>query len=482
MKRLLTPDEIEDILDIIRPEPTVPLDAAMTVVNTNKSSLRRQLEQQRIYPKIFPILKKQIQQSYLDSLIQAGESVGIVCAQSIGEKQTQTTLDTFHRAGQSETTMTVGVPRFRELIDATKRPKNVNHRIYLKERQDTIEALRETISNSIVGLSLKDISTSITIEMNKKEEPWYDAYSILYEKSRRSTECSHCISFKLNMDKVFEYKLYMSDLADKIHSIDDELYCVFSPPEQGQFDVFVDCSEISLPEERVLFINESNANEIYLEECVQPRLENFNLCGVSGITEVFYTCENSEWIAETNGINSREINTNFINYKCLLAHPIIDEHRTVSNNVWDIYEVLGIEAARQFLIEEFMRILDGINACHPHLLVDRITHHGSISSISRYTMKKDNSGPFGKASFEETMDNFLNAGAFGETEPSKGVSASIICGKRALIGTGMVGLRIDLERLPEGECLSFVPKEEELVSEPPPPAEKLKLVPKMVEF
>jgi hypothetical protein len=65
-------------------------------------------------------------------------------------------------------------------------------------------------------------------------------------------------------------------------------------------------------------------------------------------------------------------------------------------------------------------------------------------------MKKDDSGPFGKASFEETMDNFLNAAARGEIEPTKGVSASIICGKRATIGTGMIGLRVDIERLPKG--------------------------------
>ena len=85
----------------------------------------------------------------------------------------------------------------------------------------------------------------------------------------------------------------------------------------------------------------------------------------------------------------------------------------------------------------------------PSLLVDRMTHGGSISSITRYTMKKDESGPFGRASFEETMDNFLNAAAQGEIEPTKGVSASIICGKRASIGTGMIDLCIDLKRLPK---------------------------------
>jgi DNA-directed RNA polymerase beta' subunit len=83
-------------------------------------------------------------------------------------------------------------------------------------------------------------------------------------------------------------------------------------------------------------------------------------------------------------------------------------------------------------------------------LVDRMTHNGTISSITRYTMKKEESGPMGKASFEETMDNFLNAAAEGDKEPTEGVSASIICGKRASIGTGMIKMSIDIAKLPKG--------------------------------
>ena len=82
------------------------------------------------------------------------------------------------------------------------------------------------------------------------------------------------------------------------------------------------------------------------------------------------------------------------------------------------------------------------------LLVDRMTHGGGIASITRYTMKKDESGPFGKASFEETMDNFLNAATRGEIEPTQGVSASIICGKKAAVGTGIMDLALDLDALP----------------------------------
>ena len=461
-QRKLTHIEIEDIIDFIKPQTGVPLDTAMSVVNMAKERLRSQLRDQVVYPEIIEDLTMGIKKYYQDSLIQAGESVGVICAQSIGEKQTQTTLNTFHRAGQSEKTMTSGVPRFQELINATKKPRNVNHKIFFNKTHETINSLRTTVSNNIVGMSFNDISLSVNVEKNKCDEPWYEPYSLLHDAE--FLDFPHCISFKLNMHKIFEFKISLQGLADVINDQFDDLYCVFSPPEHGQFDIFVDCTEIELPEERILFVDSVNAIEIYLEECVQPVLESINLCGVPGITEVFYTKDdNNEWMVETNGINSRSISTSFINFKQLLALDIIDETRTVSNNVWDIFETLCIEAARQFLVEEFMSILDGINACHPRLLVSRMTHTGTISSITRYTMKKADIGPFGKASFEETMDNFLNAAARGEIEPTKGVSASIICGKRAQIGTGMMDLRIDLTKLPIGKLLK--PKVDDLSHE-----------------
>jgi len=446
MTRKLTPDEIENILDFIEPQEHIPMSTAISVVELHKDRFRKQLASQKVYPEIIPSLKEAIIKSYHESLIQAGESIGVVCAQSIGEKQTQTTLNTFHKTGMSEKTMTAGVPRFQELLNATKKPHIVNHKIYLNGGVDTISNIRDTTGHNIVGLNFMDISSDISIILDKKDESWYDAYKIMY--TDKFTEYDHCISIKINMAKLFEFKLTLQEIADRIHREFDDLCCVFSPPQFGQFDVFVDTTNIDLPLERVMFVDSDNAIEIYLEECVQPIIEKMNICGIEGISEIFYSQENDEWFIDTNGINSRTINTQYINYKTLLACSIVDFTRTTSNNVWDIYDVLGIEAVREFLVEEFMSIMEGINICHAELLVDRMTHGGSIASITRYTMKKDESGPFGRASFEETMDNFLNAAARGEIEPTKGVSASIICGKRAPIGTGMIDLRLDLDRLP----------------------------------
>lgn len=355
-------------------------------------------------------------------------------------------MDTFHKAGQSEKTMTAGVPRLQELLNATKNPRIVNHIIYLNNKNNTIKEIRKTVGHTIVGLSLKDISEKVIINMDKTDEFWYDAYKILY--GDEFTKYNHCITFHLNMKKLYEYKLTLYEICNNINNEYNDLYCVFSPSNIGQIDVFVDISNITLPVNRLLFIDNENAPIVYLEECVQPTLEKMCICGIQGITEVFYTKNNDEWIVETNGFNSKNISKQYSSFKKILAHPDIDYTRTISNNVWDIYETLDVEAARQFLIEEFTNIMEGINPCHILLLVDRMTYNGTISSISRYTLKIDECGPMGKASFEESLDNFLNAAAQGQCEPTRGVSASIICGKRANIGTGMSKLTIDIPKLP----------------------------------
>ncbi len=346
------------------------------------------------------------------------------------------TLNTFHKAGQSEKSVTVGVPRFSELLNATKTPKMVNCKIYFNEGNETVHDLRETISHKLVHITLKDLIKSIKICMNKEEEGWYNMFKILYNSN--FSEHLHCISIKLDHKIMFKYRLNINDIAKQIEDKYSDLYCVFSPPDINQLDIFVDVTNIQFTQKQLLFITPDNAQEIYLDECVQPLIEDMTICGIYGIQNIYYTQENDEWFVETDGSN----------FKKILGCNIVDMTRTISNNVWDIYEVLGIEAAREFLISEFVSIMDGINLCHVKLLVEKMTFSGTICSISRYTLRKEESGPMSKASFEETLDNYLRAAITGDIEKTRGVSASIICGKRANIGTGMMDLRIDIKRLP----------------------------------
>ena len=246
---------------------------------------------------------------------------------------------------------------------------------------------------------------------------------------------------------MFEYKITEKDIVDKLEGEYADIFCVYSPLGDCRLDVFVDTSDIfcKLQDNQCIgYITEENAIDIYMEDIVQPNLEKILVCGVKGINETCYVNEKKEWIVETNSDIS-DVNKNNIFCK-MMSLPIVDSNRTVSNNMWEIYQTFGVEAVKQFLIEEYMSIMDGINICHAKLLVDRMTFSGVISSISRYTLKNDDSGPMAKASFEESLDNFLNAAANCEVESTQGVSASIICGKRSNTGTGIMGLKLDLEK------------------------------------
>jgi len=347
------------------------------------------------------------------------------------------TLNTFHFCGQSERSVVQGVPRFQELLNATKSPKNVNCKIYFNEGNESLKDLRNTVSSNIVCLAMKDVSENIEIRMNKEKEEWYENFKLLYNDKFSSHE--HCISIKLDQKKLFKYRIEIKEISDKIESVYDDLYCVFSPQDIGQLDIFIDISRIKFTEKQLLFITEENANEIYIEECVQPILEKLILFGVQGIENIYFSKDDKtdEWYVETDGSNFRK----------LLGHPIIDYTRLLSNNMWDIYENLGIEATREFLVNEFESIMEGINLCHVKLLVERMTFSGNINSISRYTLRKDDAGVLSKASFEESTDNFIKAGFSGEIEKTVGVSASIICGKRANIGSGFMDLKMNLNYL-----------------------------------
>jgi DNA-directed RNA polymerase beta' subunit len=129
-------------------------------------------------------------------MIDPGESVGIIAAMAIGEKQTQNVLNTFHKAGQNEKSVTTGMPRFQELLNATRSPKVVNCKIYFNEGNSTIHDLRNTINHQLVCLKMKDLAVDIKININKEEEWWYESFETLYNNNFRAF--SNCLTLTLN--------------------------------------------------------------------------------------------------------------------------------------------------------------------------------------------------------------------------------------------------------------------------------------------
>lgn len=413
----LTASQISELLEIIPLSVSIPEGSARAFRTKTQSDFREHLEKVKLCPAKFKEFKKIIEDSYRKSIIPAGESVGIICAQSIGQMNTQMTLNSFHHAGISEAAMTAGVPKFQELLSATHNPKITNTSIFFACRPTTFDDV-VSLCNNIKHLTLKEGVLN-----------WYNT--------------GEFVEFEFNWKVMYRYGVYPLDFKYRIGR-------AFS-------DIGVTIRKSSESNTLVLVVTPVNPEGVdgfeYINEIVIPNLLVVTISGIENVKHVFYEKkysetdneEDEEWFVRTVGSD----------YERIILMPGIDFERTVSNNIWDTYELLGIEAARESLRREFSSIMGGINSAHTTILVDRMTYSGEINSISRYTLKNENSSVLGKASFEESLENFLQASLAGSTDSATGNSSSIVLGKKARAGTGFMKLRVDLDMIRLGRSQSL---------------------------
>ena len=195
------------------------------------------------------------------------------------------------------------------------------------------------------------------------------------------------------------------------------------------------------------------SDEIYLLRNLQDELlDNLILRGIKNINKVTLRkiTDNFEeidtkyvkkdlWVLDTVGSNLLDI----------LALDFVDKTRTISNHIIEIYNVLGIEAARQSIFDEFSEVIEFdstyINYRHLTILADRMTCNDKMVSIFRHGINNDDIGAIAKASFEETPEMFLKAAKHGEIDNMKGVSANVMCGQEGYFGTSAFQVIIDNE-------------------------------------
>lgn len=433
-KRKLSSLEIGYILSVITPNKMIPQATAVNITRNIKDKLRLDLEKVMVYPCVIDKLRSEIEQKYEQSKITSGENVGIMAAQSFGQFYTQSTLNTFHTAGLSVKAVVSGVVRFEEILNTTSNPKSVVCSVKFKSDNSSIYTLREKIKSSIVYFDVGKIASEISFATKSIEPDWYSGFELLY--NNRFREYTHFALIKLNRKLLYEYLIKIEDIASKIEEAYSDFICVFSPLNIGEIHVYIDISAISMPEEKLCYVNADNMYEVYIEEVVIPNLEKIYISGIKWVENAFYTQEKDGWYIETEGGDFSEV----------LAHPDIDTENTMTNNIWDIYHTLGVEAVRQAIVDELVAIMPSISILHSKFLADYMTHTGTLISISRYTLRSEGSGPLSKASFEETIDNLINAGITGEIENSASVSTSIICGKLGSFGTGVMDCKLDITK------------------------------------
>jgi len=434
-KRHLSASEVDLILGDL-PLPLSILPNVRVYLKTMAiNGFRKQLSRLLVYPECIAQIKSEIHRMYESSFTPPGEMVGILAAQSM-ESFTQMTLNMFHSAGLSEKNVTLGLPRLEELLNATSKPKVIGFTFVPNAPYSSVEKLRNDIR--LPEITLESIALKFKIEQATFNESWQRYYDLLYSTEYR--KCEWKIRIFLDMEKVFRQSLTTMSIAREMERQLDAIFVVFSPLlDQGFLDVYSDTADISV----IDGMTQQEAIKIYMYEVVIPTLQKLVVCGISKVEAVYpKEIRKNVWVFEGNGGSLMD----------LLSHPSCDTNETINDNLWDIYECLGVEATRNFLVEEVIKIMsfDGtyVNPKHVCLLVDRMMVDGSISAVNRYGMDREHFKPLAKASFEETCSNLLISGIHGESDDLKGVSASIIVGKAPCIGSqGICDIMVDLSKL-----------------------------------
>ncbi len=431
--------------------------------------------QKRFHKNALTMLLEMIVLKYKQSIVHPGEMVGVIAGQSIGEPTTQMTLNTFHLAGvASKSNVTRGVPRIEELLRLTSNPKNPSLTIHLKAMEEGDKDKATKYANMIEYTKLSDIVSSIQICFDPNERTtMIETDKILmdqfYEFEDMVDECNDGNEQTDNRNRskwIIRMELDASILLSKNITMDDVHYaitnsaygenisCVFSDYNSDKLVFRIRLFDIN-KKKKIVANTLDQSDEIYVLKNMQDVLLNsIVLRGVSNIDKVtprklqnMVSLEDSKyvrkdmWVLDTTGSNLLSI----------LGLDYIDFIRTYSNDIREVYDVLGIEAARQMLFNEISEVMEFsdayINYHHLSLLCDRMAISKDMVPIFRSGLLNDNIGPIAKATFEVHTEVLLNAARHAELDQMRGVSASVMCGQYGNYGTGSFNVILDMKEM-----------------------------------
>jgi len=436
---------------------------------------------------------------YKRAIVTPGEMVGMIAGQSIGEVSTQMTLNTFHFAGvASKSNVTRGVPRIEEILSLSSDIKNPSLSVYLKpederhkEKAHTImymlehTRLEEIVKSTEICFDPDDLNSLIAedkdcIEQYKAFESLVDECNEINLESGETEKSKWIVRMIMDPEIMLEKNITMDDVNFTLKSCyEDQINCIYSDFNSDKLVFRIRMNDIlkagnNRGGQKKTKVNPlDQSDQIYILKNFQDQLlQKVVLRGIEGITKVILR-KVLDNVVEINGVYKKQdiwvldtIGTNLLD---VLGLDYIDKTRTLSNDIIEIYNVLGIEAARQAIYNELVEVVefDGtyINYHNYSVLVDRMTFTNKLISIFRHGINNDNIGPIAKASFEETPEMFLKAARHAELDTMRGISANIMCGQEGHFGTAAFQVVLDIEEMQKLDAASeykYVNADEEI--------------------
>lgn len=341
---------------------------------------------------------EKVLEEYEIARIDAGEAVGLVSAESIGEPGTQMTMNTFHYAGVAEMNVTTGLPRMIEILDGRKNIATPGMEVFLKAPYSKGKDLRE------VSLQLKE------------------------------TKLGEVASeYNMNIvDLVLEIKLDAKMIADLQTSVSEIAKAV----EKGLAkEATVKTAGETL--QLKLKGKDEGLNSLYK---LKEKVKDIYVKGVKGVTQVLPVKRKDEYMIITSGSNLKKV----------LELDFVDAERTTTNDVFEIQDVLGIEAARAAIVNEVFNVIEtqGLNVDIRHIMLvaDTMTVAGEVKGITRYGVVSEKASVLARASFETPIKHIINAAMKGEIDQLNSVVENVMLNQTVPVGTGLPGLAAKKEK------------------------------------
>jgi DNA-directed RNA polymerase subunit A" len=363
-----------------------------------KEQLLKYLNGREIPAKQFDTIINRVNEEYQKTRIEACEAVGIIAAQSIGEPGTQMTMRTFHYAGVAEINVTLGLPRLIEIMDARKEPSTPTMTIYLEPEYSGDRDKAREVSWQIEAAPLHEFG-DITIDMENMQIVVHLNTAV-------------CDKRKIPVSTIIETA--PRKIRDRRHYRDFDY-------ESDDKDAVI----AFMPKDR-----ESYQNLFQLAEHVR----NVIVQGIDDIERVVVRKESGEYILYTEGSNLKDV----------FDVDGVDTTRTRTNNISEISQVLGIEAARNAIIHEALATLNeqgiAVDVRHIMLVADMMCMEGEVKQIGRHGIAGEKESVLSRAAFEVTVNHLLDAAVANEVDELSGVTENVIVGQPIQLGTGDVKL------------------------------------------
>jgi DNA-directed RNA polymerase subunit A' len=322
--------------------------------------------------------------------IAPGEAIGVIAAQSFGESSTQMVLNTFHAAGVAEMQVTTGLPRLIEILDARKLPKTPAMEIYLDKASNNEKDAR-IVAEKIKEVKLKEIMSDIAIDFGTK-------------KIKIGIDSSSLKRAHIGLDKAIEVLNEKGFAAEKSSS-----------------------------NEILLDMSKEDFKTIYR---TKEKIKEVILSGAKKISQVLVVKRGKDYVILTAGSNLKDI----------LKFKGINPDKVITNDIHEIGNVLGIEAARQAVINEINKVTGSqgldIDKKHGMLVADTMTASGVVKGITRIGIISDKSSILARASFETPVKQFVQATKTGRKDKVASVIENVILNQPIPVGTGLPGLLV----------------------------------------